>query len=209
MAITYPIDFPTDLGVNNFTLRQRTAVSRTESPFTFSEQVYDWGGQIWEIEANLPLMNRATAEIYNSFLFKLKGKKGTFTMAIPGAGAPRGTVTGTPVVNGASQTGSSLNVSGFGTSDTGVLLAGDYIQIGTGSSTRLYKVLDDVNSDGSGNATLEIFPDLRSSPSNGAAIITSNAKGLFRLRDNMSPVTIDVNSFYSIKFSAIEALNGT
>lgn len=209
MAISYPISFPTTLGFSSFTLQTRNAVSRHESPYTFSEQVYDWGGQIWEFEGSLPLLNRASAEEYNSFLFKLKGRKGTFTMSIPDAESPRGSNLGTPLVDGGSQTGSSLNTKGWNTSQNGVLLAGDYIQLGTGSSTRLYKVLDDVNSDGSGEAVLEIYPNLRSSPSDEQAIITTNPKGLFRLRNNTNPVSIDVNSFYSISFSGMEALDGT
>lgn len=205
MAITYPLDFPTDLGLNDFTLRAVNAVARTESPFTFQEQVYDWGGQKWELEAKIPVTTRATAEIYASFLIKLKGKKGTFTITIPNSETPQGTGNGTPVVDGGSQTGSTLDVRGFDPSET-VLKAGDYIQLGSGATTSLHKVLNDATSDGSGDVTLDIFPDLRSSPSDGATVVISNPKGLFRLAENQTDIKINEPYFYNLSFKAVESI---
>lgn len=209
MAISYPLDWPTELGLNSFTLRTRNSVARSESPFSFVEQTYDWGGQLWEFSGTTPLMNRDTAEIYNSFLIKLNGRKGTFTLPIPNSETPRGSFAGTPVVDGAGQTGNTLNVRGFDPSEVDVAKVGDYIQIGTGLSTRLYKILDSVDSDTSGDAVLTIYPNLRSSPSDGQTIITSNCKGLFRLSSNISEININSNSFYSIQLSGIEAISGT
>ncbi len=83
---------------------------------------------------------------------------------------------------------------------TGTLLAGDYIQLGTGSAARLHQVL--VDQSGSGN--LEIWPDLRSTYS-GETIIYSNPKGIFRLAQSVTSWSIDNASFYGISFEAIEA----
>jgi hypothetical protein len=99
-----------------------------------------------------------------------------------------------------------LNIDGLPASATGYLKAGDYIQLGTGATSRLYKVLEDVNSNGSGQATLNLWPDLRSSPANDATVVVSNAKGLFRLAQNDASWTIGNDGFYSITFSAVEAL---
>ena len=52
----------------------------------------------------------------------------------------------------------SLITDGWTPSQTGILLTGDYIQLGTGLASRLHKVLADVNSDGGGNATFDIWP---------------------------------------------------
>jgi hypothetical protein len=109
-------------------------------------------------------------------------------------------------VNGASQTGNELVTDGWTNSTTGILKAGDYIQLGSGSSAQLYKVLDDVNSNGSGQATLTIYPDLRSSPSDNAAITVSNAKGVFRLVGGQQAWDINEASIYGMTFAAREAL---
>jgi hypothetical protein len=78
------------------------------------------------------------------------------------------------VVNGAGQTGTSLNMTGMTASSAGVFNAGDVFTIGNSSSTYVYAVnpvsldtlsdlrqftiLNTVNSDSSGNATVNIYP---------------------------------------------------
>lgn len=90
---------------------------------------------------------------------------------LPGSGrAPNGVGGGSPVVNGASQTGTSLATSGWTASVANVVRAGDVFRI-AGLNT-LFTWTDDGNSDGSGHATLSILPMILvgSSPANGAAI---------------------------------------
>jgi hypothetical protein len=81
---------------------------------------------------------------------------------------------------------------------TGTLLAGDYIQLGSGSNAKLHKVLVDQ----SGSGTLEIWPALRSNFS-GAATLT-NTKGVFRLASNQTNWSIGNSSAYGIQFEAME-----
>ena len=206
MAITYPVSFPASIGLANLTIRARTVVGISASPFTGQQQVYKHQGQWWEAEVSLPPMKRADAEQVVAFLLKMNGQYATFLLGDKPATSTRGIGTGTPLVNGASQTGSELVTDGWTTSTTGILKAGDWIQLGSGSTTRLYKVLDDVNSDGSGNATINIFPDLRSSPADDAAITVSNTQGLWRLASNETQYSIDQMSVYGITFACVEAL---
>lgn len=206
MTITYPLDFPTTFGVSDAVVDLVRAVAVSESPFTFAQQVQEHQGEAWEIQASLNLLNREQAEEYNAFITKLHGRLGTFTMAIPGSETPRGVATGTPVVKGADQTGNTLITDGWTPDTTNILRAGDYIQIGTGSSTKLHRVLDDVNSDGSGNATLCIAPKIKTAYSDNATIIVSSAKGLFRLKSNSNPVTISSPNRHTISFAAREVL---
>jgi hypothetical protein len=84
-------------------------------------------------------------------------------------------------VKGASQTGNSLVVWGFGESLSNRLKAGDYIQLGSGSSSRLHMITQDTASDFTGKATLSLWPALRSSPADAAALTVSGAKGVFEL----------------------------
>jgi hypothetical protein len=206
MAISYPLSLPTNKGLAKIRLTANSVVGVSQSPFTAKQQVYKYTGQFWEAEINLPPMKRADAEYWISFLLKLNGPYGTFLLGDPNGGTARGVATGTPLVMGGSQTGNELITDGWTNSTTGILKAGDYIQLGAASSAQLYKVLDDVNSNGSGQATLTIWPDLRSAPSDNAAITVANPKGVFRLSSNQQAWDINEATFYGMTFAAREAL---
>lgn len=88
---------------------------------------------------------------------------------IPGSGlAPNGIGGGTPLVNGASQTGDSIITDGWSFTVTNVVRAGDVLKFA--GDNIVYMVRDDANSDGAGNATINITPNLRVSPANNAVI---------------------------------------
>lgn len=209
MAETYPLSFPTHTGVASVEITATDVVAVSESPFTFSQQVVRHAGARWSANIRIPAVKRDDSEYWNAFLLRLRGRFGTFLLGDPNAATPRGTASsnaGTPLVNGASQTGNELDIDGLPASQTGYLKAGDYIQLGSGSSARLYKVLQDANSNASGEATLNLWPDLRSSPSDNAPVVVSDAKGVFRLADNQAIWSINNAGFYSIAFTAVEAL---
>lgn len=203
MAITYPITFP-NVGIRNVTIRSKSVVGSSASPFTGQQQVYKHQGQWWEMDVSLPPMKRQDAEAVAAFLISLNGKYGTFLLGDPLASSPMG-VGGSPVVSGAGQTGSSLIASGFTPSST-VMKAGDWFQLGATSITRLYKVMEDAVSDESGNATLKIWPDLRGSPGDGSALIINNPKGQWRLASNSTEYSVNEASVYGITFACVEAL---
>lgn len=206
MAISYPLSMPTVIGMSQFRLQMRNAVSMTESPFTFRQQVQKYDGQRWEASVVIPPVHRETAEQFNAFLAALNGKFGTFLLGDPNATTPRGSVAGAPVINGAAQTGQTLNLRGFTPNSENVLRAGDFIQLGSFSTARLYKVLNDVDSDVSGLASVDIWPRIRLSPADGDPIITTNAVGVFRLAENINGYDINVQSQYSVSFTAIEVI---
>jgi hypothetical protein len=66
--------------------------------------------------------------------------------------------------------------------------------------------LDDVHSDSNGEATLTLFPDLRSSPADGATLTITNPKGIWRLSANDIDYTIQTGQFYGITLACMEAL---
>lgn len=203
MAISYPLSLPATKSPSRIVLSASVVVSTSQSPFTLSTQVQEFSGQKWFAEISLPYMTREDAEQYTTFLLKLNGKKGTFLLGDSASPTPRGSAAGDPVVDGAGQTGQTLLTTGWDNSETGVLLAGDYIQIGQ----RLYKVLSDANSNGSGDAELDIWPRLRESPGDGAAIVTANCVGLFRLQSNDYDLfSVGPDRLYALSFSAEEAI---
>lgn len=202
---TYPLTFPTTVSPNAIRITPSNAIGQSESPFNYSEKVYDWGGERWLIDASLPPMRRAVAEEYIAFFTALKGRYGTFLMRIPAHRAAQGAVSGTPLVAGESQTGATLDIDGLALSTTAIVKAGDFFNLGTGSSTRLHKSLTTVNSDGSGAATLSIWPALRESPTDNSAVTFADCVGHFTLTGDVS-YDVDVNKFYNISFSAVEVV---
>jgi hypothetical protein len=84
---------------------------------------------------------------------------------------------------------------------TGTLLAGDYISVGSGVNTRLHKVLQDR----SGSGVIEIWPALREAYT-GASVDLTEAKGRFRLKENITQWNINEISSYGITFDCVEAL---
>ena len=204
MAITYPLTLSNTPASVRLSPVNRVAIS--ESPFSGVQQTYQHPAQFWEAEVTYPPLSRAEAEPLVAQLTSLYGVKGTFLLNDPAGTTARGIATGTPVVNGASQTGGSLITDGWTASQTGILKSGDWIQLGSGSTARLHKVLADANSDGSGDATFDIWPNLRTSPVDGSAIVIASASGVFRLLSNNLSYQISSASHYGITFACREAL---
>jgi hypothetical protein len=197
MAISYPLDTPTTVGFESIQLRAFNAVATSQSPFTYKQQVIAHTGQKWEASVSIPSVLRDLAEPWAAFLTALKGQRGTFLLGDPLGATPRGTVSGAVTLTGN---------AGNETVDvvmTGSLLAGDYIQLGASSSAKLHKVLVDQT----GSGTLEIWPALRTDYTS-ANVTYTNAKGVFRLNQNVSSWQITNANSYGISFEAVEAITG-
>jgi len=208
MAETYPLSLP-NTNIARISLIARDFIGVSVSPFTGSQQVFRHQGQSWEADITLPKMKREDAEAWTAWLLRLRGQYGTFLLGDPAAVVPRGSASstpGTPVVNGAGQIGDELNIDGLPASATGYLKAGDYIQLGSGSTATLHKVLEDVDSNASGEATLNLWPRVRTAPADNATVTVSNAKGNFRLAANDTGWDINEAGIYGITFGAVEAL---
>lgn len=209
MAISYPLDIPTTIGFESITLTALSVVATSQSPFTLKQQIFSYPGQRWEANITIPAVHRDLSEDWVGFLLSLKGPEGTFLLGDPNCVTPRGSASsapGTPLVAGADQSGGTLLIDGLPTSTVGYLKRGDYIQLGSASTSKLHKVLVDVDTDVSGTASVEIWPNLRTTPANNAQVYVSNCKGVFRLKNNTTSWQIDSSNKYGISFEAVEAL---
>ena len=202
---SYPLTFPTNVGVQTqrFALVRTVAVS--SSPFTGQDQVVQHEGEFWTTQIKFPPMLKVNAAPIIAFLLQLRGRRGTFALGDQDRKTIQGVATGTIRVNGASQTGNQVALDGFANSTNNVFKAGDYIQIGS----YLYMVIEDVNSNSSGEANVKIEPALRSSIetiNDDTTVIYSNTTTLMRLDTNELGWQTDNVSKYGISFSASEAL---
>jgi hypothetical protein len=206
MAISYPLSLPTTIGIANITLTASNAVAISESPFTYRQQIVAHPGQRWSATVSVPPLRKEFIEPWVTTLLALKGQVGTFLLGDPNNATPRGVATGTPLVKGAGQTGGTLEIDGATPSVTGWLLAGDYIQLGSGASATLHKVLQSANSDSGGNVTLEIWPNIRTAPLDNAVVTLNNTVGLFRLATNQQSWSINESSAYGLSFDCVEVI---
>ena len=194
MAISYPLTLPTSIGIANITLSANNAVAISQSPFTFQQQIIQHAGQRWTASVSIPPVRRDLAEPWLAFLLALNGPVGTFLLGDPNAKEPRGTASTATITGTAGSSSPTITM-------TGNLFAGDYIQIGSGATARLHKILEFKN----GSGTIEIWPALRSSVT-GATVILTNTVGRFRLSSTQQSFSIDSASIYGISFDCVEAL---
>lgn len=194
MALTYPLSTPTTIGIESIELRAVNAVATSQSPFTYKQQIISHGGQKWEASVSIPSVRRDKAAEWKAMLVGLKGQTGTFLLGDPDYATPQGTVSSCTLTGSAGDETVTVVM-------TGTLKAGDYIQLGAGSSARLHQVLLDQDGDG----VLEIWPALRADYSS-ATVVFNNAKGVFRLSNNVTSWSINNASAYGISFEAVEAL---
>lgn len=101
MSIIYPLALPPGNAIAKVRLTARSIVGLSQSPFTGAQQVQAFPGQWFEAELALKPLGRAEAELWNAWRLKLNGRQGTFLLGDPAGTRPRGTLAGTPLMNGA------------------------------------------------------------------------------------------------------------
>ena len=104
------------------------------------------------------------------FFARLNGVEHRVTFPIYGQ-LQRGSYGGTPVVDGAGQTGSTLNIRGASNNITNWAQRGDVIKF----DNNLRIVTTDVSSDGTGDVSPTIMPRIRTSPADGATVTVGDS----------------------------------
>lgn len=203
MAISYPLSLPNSPDFASLKMRLQRAVAVSRSPFSYRQQVYLHQGALWEAEATLPPMERAEAAEWQAFFTSLRGQYGTFVMGDPAASTPRGTASSASVDAAGSIGDTSIAMKSMGSGNT--LLKGDYFQLGSGASTRLYQVVEDATADGTGDATVTFEPPLKVAANVDDTVTLTNPKGLWRLSANDPGWDIDVGPFWKFTFACTEA----
>ena len=204
MAISYPLTMPSTPAIRRarFELVSNNAIF--QKPLNKVAQTLERDGALWRAMFTLPSMTRAGGGAeWAAFLTSLRGPVGTFYGYDPLATAARGTAPGTPLVNGGSQTGNTLDTKGWTATQSGILLPGDYIQV----NDRFHMVVETAASDGAGLSTVSIEPKLRESPAADAPITTAAPKCIMRLESNVAGWDELIGQeFDGFAFAAVEVL---
>lgn len=170
------------------------------SPLTGSTQTAVRKGTRWKCSFRFDNLIQSDSAIMQAFLAKLNGQEHRFTIkddsyVMGGSGG------GTPLVNGANQSGTSLVTDGWPNNITGVLKAGDRIEVGG----ELKMVTADVNSGATtGPATIPIIPEIHTSPANNDPITTIDPLVKLMLVQDSIEWTNNVHGYVTYQFSAIE-----
>ena len=136
-------------------------------------QTQSFGGEYWAATLYFRL-TLADRNALTGWFAKMNGSEHRVTLPVYKL-SQRGAFGGTPVVSGASQSGTQLTVSGCSNNITNWIRAGDYFTV----NSELKMATIDASSDGSGNITLDFRPRLRASPANSASITTTAPTGRF------------------------------
>jgi hypothetical protein len=204
MSITYPLTLPTTVDPASFSLYVAHSVSENRSPYSKREQVHDFGGGSWILEATFPLLTEDLADEYLGFISSLKGQWGTFKAGnhrrrtIKGAGLGQ-----SPRVQTSGQTGTSLLTHNWTPSTSNIMRQGDFFEL-NGS---LHMVTQNASSDGIGDALLEITPELRAATVDEDPITIADPKGTFRLVESRPElIKMGLDRLYAVSIKAMEAV---
>ena len=158
--------FPTSPAFNSLSVSsvQPSFISRAISGRRQARQTH---GQFFKMTATFPPMTRAQFAPIHAFVLKQRGQYESFQVVPPVVNAGLGSPAGTPLVNGADQTGRTVVTDGWNNSIV-IFKAGDYLKFA--NHDKVYTVSADVSSNGSGAATIAIEPALITSPATDSAI---------------------------------------
>lgn len=178
------------------TLQDRTPSGR--------RNVRQLGAHLWELACVFPdTMGRDQFMPIMGFLMEQEGRFETFTFLAPGLAEPRGAATGTPLVNGATQTGKTLVTDGWAI-NTLQMRIGDIFKL-TGSP-KVYMVTQEATSDGSGNLTLNFRPGLIVSPADGENLVVTSVPFTVQLKEDRIAYDVSGPLLYQKTVEMIEAI---
>lgn len=208
MAIpSYPLVIPTsptNFRTSEWRIVRNVAVSI--SPFNSVSESADFGGAVWTTTVTLPPMLREDAVAWQVFFMQLHGRHGTFKLGDPDSKTIRGGCTGTINVNGSHSVGAYSVAVENAPNSTVIFKTGDYIQFGSGATQKLHMVTADCTSNGSGQATVEIEPPLKTALADDSVIVYANTTCIMRMDSNELSWSADQISVYGISFSCSEVI---
>lgn len=196
------VDFPEGYIVG-MTRHLRSSVATTESPFSFNQQIQDFGGERWEATLDVNVKGLAFEAFSNHYL----GKRLPFELPWP-----------LPPIEVAPVIDAFLSVSGTGSAGNTLVVAGDwgsleeipagsFFSIFQGGRHKLYQLTEpaQVNlADPDAPVSLRIQPRLRGTPTDG--LILEFAMPRLTVR-SIGPAPATVGNFlHNFKIDLVEVI---
>lgn len=179
-----------------------TATSQTQSPFTGTTEVQDWGGEWWEYEIDFAAQSGPLARSVAAALTALGSGRGLLLFADPSI-APKNLTQS--ITLSARVAGGNLLMSQGWPPGAPAMASGDFLSMGVGAATRLHQIAFTAAADMAGHATLTIFPALRQEMPAGTLLEVNRPRVLLR---PLAPVPTRIERVARHRFtlSAREAL---
>jgi len=200
MSGTFPSSpAPRDVAIST---NQNTIVTTTASGRRQARQI---DGQRFRLRVRFPIMTRAEFAPINAFVMKQRSQMESFQYVPPTIDDALGVASGVISVNGAISAGATTcSIDGMANSTSGVFKAGDYFRF-TGQN-KVYMVMADVSSNGSGQGTLTFEPPLRANVSDNAVLIYSNVDFTVGLTGDIQEFNISTENYFQYEVDLIEVL---
>jgi len=184
-----------------FSMESNTSIF--QSALTGAIQTLDRGGEHWRVQIAFHNLKTPNNDVLLAWLAKLNGQQHRFTLHNHAA-ANRGAFGGTPLVDGASQTGKSINVDGCSDGITNWIRAGDFFAIDNELKICTADANSASSSPGGGDINIAFAPRLHSAPADDAVITTSDATGVFMLDSASVSWKYKPGGFTDCSFRAVE-----
>lgn len=192
------ITFPSSPKPSTMSWRLVQPAQQNISQWTGARQVLASGRGWWECSLTLPpIVGETAVNSWRAFTALARGAANDFR--VPVNELSQSSSTATPQINGANQTGRSLNTDGWPNSTT-VLYAGQFVTIGN----QLLQLTADISSNASGQATISFEPAIRVSPSDNAAIEFKNPYALMYFVEDPG-YSVEPGLVYSMSFNLRES----
>jgi len=153
--------------------------------------------------ASFPPMTRAQFAPIHAFVLKQRGQYESFQVVPPVVNAGLGSPAGTPLVNGADQTGRSVVTDGWNNAIV-IFKAGDYLKFA--NHDKVYTVTADVTSSGAGAATIAIEPALITSPATDSAITYTSVPFTVALTTRVQEFSTGTSGLFEFEIDLEEVL---
>lgn len=174
------IAMPATPGPRQVDWKRVNKVGGVENPFTGKLQTQNWQAGYFKATVTMPPMGLKEAAAWEAFLDSAIGSNSVFYFGDSLRAAPFGTAAGAGSIRGTFQGPYQFTTGGWDVSQPDLLVPGDWLQVGY----RLYRCQDQAASDGAGNSSFAIWPQVREIPASGTVVVTTNPQGLFRMETN-------------------------
>ena len=200
MSGTFPSS-PTTTAVS-ITSQQNTIVSTTVSGRRQARQI---DGQRFRLTLKFPVMTRSEFAPILAFIMKQRSQLESFQYTPSTMASSNGVASGVIRVNGAISAGvTSVAIDGMANSTSGVFKAGDFFRF-TGQN-KVYMIVADVSSNGSGQGTLTFEPPLRTGVADNAILIYSNVDFTVGLTNDIQEFNVGTENYFKYEVDLIEVL---
>ena len=178
------IAMPAGLLCGSFSIGQHRYDLTEVSESTGASQARSLGPPRWLLSMSAPDrgLSETNAALWEAMILQLRGNTNFLSAWDIVKVAPRGTCRGTMTLSGAHAQGATSVVIAVTGQSGNTLIAGDWLQIGTGTSSQLVKVMATATA-GASTITVVVEPPIRPAAgfSGGTAVTWDKALGHYKL----------------------------